>query len=93
MTPKSENDDEISSVGQTILVDERLGITNQNSKQTQVVITTGESIDSLAKEKKNGARLHENTVRAELRVKFLRSLTNLGVGTNRIEHIRSEVFI
>ena len=37
MIPKSENEVGIGSVGQTILVDERLGITNQNSKKIQVV--------------------------------------------------------
>ena len=38
LVPRSENEVGIDSVGQTILVDERLGITNQNSKENQVVV-------------------------------------------------------
>ena len=36
MIPKSENDEEIGGVGQTILVDKRLGSSNQDSNLNQV---------------------------------------------------------
>ena len=36
LVPRSENEVEIDSVGQTILVDERLGTSNQNSEQIEV---------------------------------------------------------
>ena len=71
MTPRNENEVGVSSVGQTILVDERLGITNQNSKEIQVVTTTGESKDPLANEKRTGDKLHVEVVRAELRARYL----------------------
>ena len=82
---KIENDERNPRVAETNLVDKRLEKPNQNSQSNQVVITTGEPLSSLAKEKKVGSKLHEDVVRAELRVKMLRSLTKLGVGTNRIE--------
>ena len=48
-------------------------------------MTTGKSEDFLAREKKIGMKLHLDVVRAEQRVKFLKKLSVLGVGTNRIE--------
>ena len=36
-------------------------------------------------EKKIGTKLHGEVVKAELRVKLLKNLTKIGVGTNRIE--------
>ena len=58
---------------------------NTISTSNPNVVTTGESKNSLAKEKKIGVKLHIDTVKAEQRVKFLRTLSMLGVGTNRIE--------
>ena len=80
----SENDENGDGATQTELVDNWMEYPNPDSNQIEVV-TTGESNDSLANEKKIGTKLHADVVRAELRVKFLRNLTNLGVGTNRIE--------
>ena len=37
MIPKSENDEDLDGVGQTILVDKRLGSSNQDSNLNQVV--------------------------------------------------------
>ena len=82
LTPESKNDEEVGSVGQAVLVDKRLEESNQDSNQIQLVITTGESIDSLAKEKKIGTKLHIDAVKAEQRVRFLKNLSMLGVGTN-----------
>ena len=36
MTPKSENDEEVGSVGQAVLVDKRLESPNQDSNQIQL---------------------------------------------------------
>ena len=85
LAPRTENDEESDRVTNTILVDKRLDDSNKSSNLTKVVKTTGDFSNSLANEKKIGSKLHEEVVRAELRVKFLRNLTNNGVGTNRIE--------
>ena len=80
-----ENDEGRNKVAQTIPVDRRSDESVQNSNFDQVVITTGVPEGALAEEKRKGSKFHADVVKAELRVKLLRRLTNLGVGTNRIE--------
>ena len=67
------------------LVNEENNLPNSNSKSTSTVLTTGTSADVLANEEKTGRKLYLDTVKAEQRSKFLRRLSILGVGTNRIE--------
>ena len=67
------------------LVDDRMKHTKSISKLKSEVLTTGKSNDDLAREKKIGTKLHMDAVKAEQRVRLLRNLTILGVGTNRIE--------
>ena len=69
----------------TRLVDEWTLDPNSNSRSKYEVFTTGASVDTLAMEKKTGKKLHTDMVKAELRAKFLKNLTIMGVGTNRIE--------
>ena len=85
LVDKVENDEGSDKVAQTIPVDERSENSVQNSNSNQVVITTGVPDGALAEEKRKGSKFHADVVKSELRVKLLRRLTNLGVGTNRIE--------
>ena len=80
-----ENDDESDGAMTTNLGIKRWSNPKPNSKFIKVVTTTGESEDPLAFEKKVGDKLHVDVVRSELRARYLRNLTILGVGTNRIE--------
>ena len=56
-----------------------------NSKTKSNVFMTGESNNPLANEKKIGVKLHNDMVKAEQRTKLLKTLSIMGVGTNRIE--------
>ena len=80
-----ENEETDRVVKLTRLVDERTESPYSDSIPNTEVISTGVSKDALAKEKKTGKQLHTNMVKAELRAKFLKNLTIMGVGTNRIE--------
>ena len=84
-THSTENDEDCNGANNSeLVVDEGTSIPLQNSKTTQVV-STGSSQEFLAKEKKIGKKLHADVAKAELRVRYLRNLTYLGLGTNRIE--------
>ena len=68
---KHENDEGSDRATKTeLVVDERIIYPIPNSILNQVV-TTGESKESLANEKKIGTKLHAEVVKAELRVKYL----------------------
>ena len=75
------DDDEVD----TGLVDEWRHTPTIDSNEVIRTCTTGESPDCLAIEKKIGTKLHLEVVKAEQRVKYIRNLSILGVGTNRIE--------
>ena len=83
--PNSYENEEIDGVTKAKLADERTESPISTSKTNTVVQTTGKSKDNLAMEKKIGSKLYVDMVKAELRVQLLKNLTNLGVGTNRIE--------
>ena len=80
-----EKDEGSDKVAQTIPADERSDVSEPNSESNKVVITTGVPDGTLAEEKRKGSKFHADVVKSELRVKLLRKMTNLGVGTNRIE--------
>ena len=75
--------EEVKEIDSPDLVDDRAEPIISNPKPIHST-TTGSMIE-LAKEEKIGRRLYSNAVKTEQREKFLKSLVELEVGTNRVE--------
>ena len=83
-TSDFENDDKATGEAYSNFVDDGELIPNISNPNLTTSNSTG-PLYGPAKEEKIGKKLFLDTVRAEQREKLLKSLVNVGVGTNRME--------